>query len=85
MEKVILHLKVIDSKGRKLSIHKNVRKQLKESIRSVVKCISEIIVPSQFFRAIGQLLSDDNSSVKKKVFDAFSLLVIPDMFIVVLL
>ncbi|CAA6663312.1 unnamed protein product [Spirodela intermedia] len=66
MEQVILHLKVIDSKGRKLGIHKNVRKQLKESIRSIVKCISEIIAPSQFFSAIGQLVGDDNSSVKKK-------------------
>ena len=67
MVQVILLLKIIDNKETKLQIRKSLRKQLKESILSVTKCISEVMTPSQFFKAIGELLSDADQIVKKKV------------------
>ncbi|XP_078440573.1 ARM repeat superfamily protein [Wolffia australiana] len=66
MEKAFMLLKHTESRNTMPVSEKSAKKQLKECILSVVKCISEVMAPSQFFEAIGRLVDDDDQNVKKK-------------------
>ncbi|MQM05223.1 hypothetical protein Taro_038028, partial [Colocasia esculenta] len=66
LEKVILQLRTIDSKGKQSCIHRSVRKQLKEHMLRVLRNTTKRMVPSEFFKAIGQLVAYGEGSVKKK-------------------
>ncbi|XP_077219422.1 ARM repeat superfamily protein isoform X2 [Tasmannia lanceolata] len=66
MEQVVSHLQLVVVRSKQLSVPTSVRKELKECIHTVLKTISNVMVPSAYFKAITLLLGHADGNVRKK-------------------
>ncbi|PIA50335.1 hypothetical protein AQUCO_01300820v1 [Aquilegia coerulea] len=66
MEQVVSHLQLLNAKSSLLSVPIDVKKELKECLRSVLQSIAKKMLPSSFFEGINLLLGHSDGNVRKK-------------------
>jgi U3 small nucleolar RNA-associated protein 10 len=67
MEHVVFLLNLVDARKKQLNFPVIMRKELKETMRAVVKNITMVMIPSVYFKTIIKLLHHSDKSVGKKV------------------
>jgi U3 small nucleolar RNA-associated protein 10 len=67
MEHVVFLLHLVDARKKQLNFPVIMRKELKETMRAVVKNITMVMIPSVYFKTIIKLLHHSDKSVGKKV------------------
>lgn len=68
MEQVIFLLQLVDSRKKQPSLPVIVRKELKETMRAIVRNITMVMIPSAYFKSIIKLLRHADKNVGKKVY-----------------
>ncbi|GAB4854073.1 hypothetical protein Ancab_022655 [Ancistrocladus abbreviatus] len=66
MERVVCCLQLIDSRRNKITLPTIMKKELKELVHAVLRCITKGMTPSTFFRGVTRLLGHRGKSVRKK-------------------
>lgn len=66
MEQVVLLSQLVDASRKEIYIVV-IRKELKECLRAVLKCITMHMIPSAYFKGIIRLLGHTDGKVKRKV------------------
>ncbi|KAK9291503.1 hypothetical protein L1049_019451 [Liquidambar formosana] len=66
MEQVVSLLQLIDSRRKHTSVPVVIRKELKECMRTVLRTITKVMIPSAYFRGIIKLLGHADKNVGKK-------------------
>ncbi|GAU49365.1 hypothetical protein TSUD_252390 [Trifolium subterraneum] len=66
MEHVVFLLHLVDARKKQLNFPVIMRKELKETMRAVVKNITMVVIPSVYFKGIIKLLHHSDKSVGKK-------------------
>ncbi|KAF5193642.1 U3 small nucleolar rna-associated protein [Thalictrum thalictroides] len=66
MEQVLSHLQLVNAKSNLLKVPIDVKKELKECMRSVLQSIANKMLPSSFFEGINLLLGHSDGNVRKK-------------------
>jgi U3 small nucleolar RNA-associated protein 10 len=67
MEHVVFLLHLVDARKKQLNFPVIMRRELKETMRAVVKNITMVMIPSVYFMTIIKLLHHSDKSVGKKV------------------
>jgi U3 small nucleolar RNA-associated protein 10 len=67
MEHVVFLLNLVDARKKQLNFPVIMRRELKETMRAVVKNITMVMIPSVYFKTIIKLLHHSDKSVGKKV------------------
>lgn len=71
-EQVVYHLHLVDSKRKQVASLTDLRKELKEYMRAVLKNITKRLLPSTFFKGIIRLLRHSDTSVRRKALGLLS-------------
>ncbi|XP_052184980.1 uncharacterized protein At3g06530 [Diospyros lotus] len=72
MEKVVSHLQLVDSRRKQIGFRTVIRKELKESMRTVLRNIIKRLTPSAYFRGMIKLLKHEDRSVRRKALGLLS-------------
>lgn len=67
MEQVVFLLHLVDARKKQLNFPVIMRKELKETMRTVVRKITIVMIPSVYFDSIIELLHHSDTNVGKKV------------------
>lgn len=67
MEKAVTHLQLLDSKKKHASLPAGIKNELKEYVRSVIKAITNCLLPAAYFEVIMKLTDHKDRHVRKKV------------------
>lgn len=72
MEQVVSHLQLVDLKRKQVASLTDLRKELKDYMRDVLKNITKRLLPSTFFKGIIRLLRHSDTSVRRKALGILS-------------
>ena len=67
LEQVVFLVQLVDASKKQLNFPIIVRKELKETMRAVVRNITMVMMPSAYFKSIIKLLHHADKNVGKKV------------------
>ncbi|XP_061353134.1 uncharacterized protein At3g06530 [Gastrolobium bilobum] len=71
MEQVVFLLQLVDARKKQLNLPVIVRKELKETMRAVVRNMTMLMIPSAYFKSIIKLLRHADINVGKKALGLF--------------
>jgi len=67
MEQVVLLLQLVDARKKQLNMPVIMRKELKETMRAVIRNLTAVMIPYVYFNSIIKLLHNADKNVGKKV------------------
>ena len=67
MEHVVLLLQLVDARKKQLNFPVILRRELKETMRAVVRNLTTVMIPAGYFKSIIKLLHHADKNVGKKV------------------
>jgi len=67
MEQVVLFLQLVDARKKQLNIPVIMRKELKETMRAVIRNLTAVMIPYVYINSVIKLLHNADKNVGKKV------------------